>query len=150
MHRRRILLINPTITSRRSARFPLSILTLAAALEGRYATDASSTATSIATFVRDRPARGARAQHFDAVGVTVMGGPQVATAIEVSRAMRARSPATADHLGRVFPDALSATSRSTATTSTTSIRGQGEDTLARAARRALSRGQRGALAAIAA
>ncbi len=36
---RRILLVNPTITSRRSARFPLAILSLAAALEDRYAVD---------------------------------------------------------------------------------------------------------------
>jgi hypothetical protein len=34
---RHILLINPTITSRRSARFPLAILNLSAALDGKYA-----------------------------------------------------------------------------------------------------------------
>ncbi len=31
-----VLLVNPTITSRRSARFPLAALSLAAALDGRY------------------------------------------------------------------------------------------------------------------
>jgi hypothetical protein len=31
-----VLLINTAITSRRRARFPLSIMTMAAALEGRY------------------------------------------------------------------------------------------------------------------
>ena len=31
----RILLVNPTITSRRSARFPLSLLAVASSLEGR-------------------------------------------------------------------------------------------------------------------
>ena len=31
-----VLLVNPTITSRRSARFPLAALNLAAALDGRY------------------------------------------------------------------------------------------------------------------
>ena len=36
-----------------------------------------------------------------------MGGPQVATAIEVSRALRARSARPAHHLGRVFSDAVS-------------------------------------------
>ena len=32
-----VLLINPTITSRRSARFPLAVLNLSASLDGRYA-----------------------------------------------------------------------------------------------------------------
>ena len=32
----RVLLINPRITSRPHARFPLSIMTMAGALEGRY------------------------------------------------------------------------------------------------------------------
>ena len=32
----RLLLINPKITARRHARFPLSIMTIAAALEGGY------------------------------------------------------------------------------------------------------------------
>src|SRR5690606_4095573 len=35
---RKILLINPTMTSRRSARFPLAVLSLSAALAGRYDT----------------------------------------------------------------------------------------------------------------
>ena len=34
----RVLLINPTITSRRSARFPLAVMTLAHSLEGEYET----------------------------------------------------------------------------------------------------------------
>jgi anaerobic magnesium-protoporphyrin IX monomethyl ester cyclase len=32
----RVLLINPAITSRRHARFPLAILNLSAALDGKY------------------------------------------------------------------------------------------------------------------
>jgi hypothetical protein len=34
--RGRVLLVNPTITSRRRARFPLSLMTIAAGLEGRF------------------------------------------------------------------------------------------------------------------
>ncbi|MFW1494610.1 hypothetical protein ACEV9S_24290, partial [Vibrio parahaemolyticus] len=34
----RVLLINPTITSHRHARFPLAMLSLSAALDGKYAT----------------------------------------------------------------------------------------------------------------
>ena len=33
---RSVLLVNPRITSRRKARFPLSVLTLAGSLEGQY------------------------------------------------------------------------------------------------------------------
>ena len=38
MHRGVSCSINPTITSRRNARFPLAVLSLATALEDRYAT----------------------------------------------------------------------------------------------------------------
>ena len=34
--RRRVLLINPTITSQRNARFPLAVLSLGAAIDDRY------------------------------------------------------------------------------------------------------------------
>ena len=37
MELKHVLLVNPTITSRRSARFPLAVLNLSAALDGRYA-----------------------------------------------------------------------------------------------------------------
>src|SRR5579863_5262433 len=33
---RHVVLINPTITSRRSARFPLAVLNLSASLDGKY------------------------------------------------------------------------------------------------------------------
>ena len=74
-----------------------------------------------------------------------MGGPQVATAIEMSRALRAAQSRPADRLGRLFPDAVSRRSRSTATTSTYVVRGQGEDTL-RELLEALARAEPRALA----
>ena len=62
---RRILLINPTITKRRHARFPLAVLSLATALEDRYATqiidgnvDRQFIETALASVASDfRPSR---------------------------------------------------------------------------------------------
>lgn len=106
MTSRRILLINPTMTSRRSARFPLAVLNLSAALEGR----ASST-PYVSTIIdgnvdRDFVATALRAirdDGIDAVGVSVMGGPQLSTAIAVSRAIREQSPTTPIIWGGHFP-----------------------------------------------
>src|SRR5258705_12273984 len=79
----RILFINPTITSRSSARFPLAVMSLAASLDGKYATniidgniDRDFVATALRTLSEER---------VDAVGVTVMGVPQLPTAIAVSK-----------------------------------------------------------------
>jgi hypothetical protein len=93
----RTLLINPTITSRASARFPLALLNLAAALE-------RSGSSRIIDGNLDRelvPAalRALEAERVEAVGISVMGGPQVAPAIAVSQAIRARFPAVPIILG---------------------------------------------------
>ncbi|HEU4781539.1 MAG TPA: radical SAM protein [Steroidobacteraceae bacterium] len=98
---RRILLINPAITSRRHARFPLSIMTMAAALEGRC--DATLIDGNRDGSAVRSAADSVRASTFEAVGITVMGGPQVATAIEVSRAVRAANPRVPIVWGGYFP-----------------------------------------------
>src|ERR1700743_3861172 len=74
-----VLLINPTITSRRSARFPLAVLNLSAALDGRYTSsiidgniDRDVVTTTLQTLAGGR---------VDAVGLSVMGGPQLRSAI---------------------------------------------------------------------
>jgi hypothetical protein len=98
---RRILLVNPTITSRRSARLPLSLLALAGALQEKYECrliDGNIDRDYIAT-IRGILSDG----HFDAVGITVMGGPQVRSAIEASLAVRAASPGTPVIWGGYFP-----------------------------------------------
>jgi radical SAM superfamily enzyme YgiQ (UPF0313 family) len=82
----RVLLINPRITARRHARFPLSVMTLAAALEKSH--DSMIIDGNIDRAAVRAACAAVRAQPFDAVGLTVMGGPQVATAIEMSRALR--------------------------------------------------------------
>jgi anaerobic magnesium-protoporphyrin IX monomethyl ester cyclase len=121
-----ILLINPTITGRRHARFPLAILSLSAALDGRSAStliDGNVDRDFIATTVRvlaERPVH--------AVGVTVMGGPQLRSAIAVSKAIRAHSPAVPIIWGGAFPTVCpEATLESPYVTY--AVRGQGEETL---------------------
>jgi anaerobic magnesium-protoporphyrin IX monomethyl ester cyclase len=97
----RVLLVNPTITSARHARFPLAVLSLSAALEDKYTPviiDGNVDRDFIATAVRAAGEPGVAA-----VGVTVMGGPQLLSAIAVSRAIRARNPALPIIWGGAFP-----------------------------------------------
>ena len=120
-----LLLINPKITARRHARFPLSIMTIAAALDSGYES------LLIDGNVDDGAVRAAceavRARRFDAVGVTVMGGPQVATAIEVSRALRAARPDLPIVWGGYFPTLYPAVALNSDYVDFV-VRGQGEDT----------------------
>jgi anaerobic magnesium-protoporphyrin IX monomethyl ester cyclase len=97
----RILLINPTVTSRSSARFPLAVMSLSTALDGRY----HSTIID-GNIDRDFVATATRAVSdgsIMAVGVTVMGGPQLTSAIAVSKAIRAQSPTVPIVWGGAFP-----------------------------------------------
>jgi len=99
----RVLLITPTITSRRSARFPLALLHLSAALErGGRADSAIIDGNLDRDFVATALERLGR-ERFDMVGVTVMGGPQLAPAIAVSRAIRERFPRLPIAWGGYFP-----------------------------------------------
>jgi radical SAM superfamily enzyme YgiQ (UPF0313 family) len=123
---RHILLINPTITSRRSARFPLAVLNLSASLDGKYE-------SSIVDGNVDRDFVGSTLRRLedgciDAVGVSVMGGPQLRTAISVSRAIRARFPSTPIIWGGHFPTICADASLNVPYVDY-AIRGQGEATL---------------------
>jgi anaerobic magnesium-protoporphyrin IX monomethyl ester cyclase len=122
---RPVLLVNPTITSHRHARFPLAVMNLSAALEGKYdpiIIDGNVDRDFIATAVR-----AVGEGSVGAVGVTVMGGPQLVSAIAVSKAIRERLPTVPIIWGGSFPTicpdaALSAGYVDYA------VRGQGEDT----------------------
>ena len=123
---RRILLINPAMTARSRARFPLSLMTLAAALEpdyqpllidGNLDRDAVSRATAAV-----------RSGEFIAAGITVMGGPQVATAIEMSRALRAANPSLPIVWGGYFPTLYPEVALNSDYVDYV-VRGQGEETL---------------------
>ena len=96
----RILLVNPRITSGHKARFPLSLLTLAAGLDGRATHIVDGNITRDCT---DAVLHAMSAKRFDAVGVTVMGGPQVASAIAVSQAVRHSFADTPIVWGGYFP-----------------------------------------------
>jgi anaerobic magnesium-protoporphyrin IX monomethyl ester cyclase len=122
----RILLINPTITSRRHARFPLALLSLASSLEGRYAStilDGNIDRDFVST-----AARTVADGSVSAVGVTVMGGPQLCSAIAVSKAIRATLPTLPIIWGGAFPTCCpDATLQSQYVDF--AVRGQGEDPL---------------------
>lgn len=126
MARKHIVLVNPTITKPRTAKFPLAILSLAAALESRYDTtliDGNVDADFISTVLRTIDVTGA-----DAIGVSVMGGPQLSSAIAMSRAVRARYPRVPVIWGGHFPT-LCADACLAMPYVDYAIRGQGEETL---------------------
>jgi len=121
-----VLLINPTITARRHARFPLAVLSLATALEGRYQPtilDGNVDRDFVATALRRIAAGG-----IHAVGVTVMGGPQLISAIAVSRAIRAHSPELPIIWGGAFPTVCPEATVNSPYVDY-AVRGQGEQTL---------------------
>ena len=125
MNSQRILLINPTITSHRHARFPLAILSLCAALDGKYAStiiDGNVDRSFISTAVR-----AVGDGSIGAVGVTVMGGPQLLSAIAVSKAIRKRSPTLPIIWGGAFPTVCPEAALN-APYVDYAVRGQGEDT----------------------
>ena len=120
------LLINPQICSLRSVRLPLSLLALGAALEGKADyriidgnLDPDAAGTALAA-LREAPHR--------LVGMTVMPGPQVATAIAISRAIRAAHPTVPIVWGGYFPTLYPAAAINAPYVDYV-VRGQGEDTL---------------------
>jgi anaerobic magnesium-protoporphyrin IX monomethyl ester cyclase len=122
--RPRVLLINPTITSRNSARFPLAVLSLGAAIDLRYDwciidgnIDRDFVASTVKLLEREQ---------FAAVGVTVMGGPQVPNAVAVSKAIRALSPSLPIIWGGYFPTICPVSAMASPFVDY-AVRGQGED-----------------------
>jgi radical SAM superfamily enzyme YgiQ (UPF0313 family) len=127
MTMQRVLLINPTITARRHARFPLAVMALAASLDGKYLTkliDGNVDRDFVASSLRFIAEEGA-----DAVGVTVMGGPQLPTAIAVSKAIRGQFPRIPIIWGGYYPTLCPVASISAPYVDYV-VRGPGEDTLA--------------------
>src|SRR5215468_712436 len=96
-----VLLVNPRMSRLEKARLPLSLLNLGAVLEGERPW------RIVDGNVEPDPARAALAalgsQPHALVGVTVMPGPQVAPAIEISSAIRAAFPEVPIVWGGYFP-----------------------------------------------
>jgi anaerobic magnesium-protoporphyrin IX monomethyl ester cyclase len=95
-----VLLINPRMCSPSSTRLPLSLLHLAAVLDGRHPWRILD--GNVAPIERAALAALAARPHA-AVGVTVMPGPQVATAVQVSMTIRAAFPSVPIVWGGYFP-----------------------------------------------
>ena len=96
-----ILLINPPITSRASARFPLALLNLAAAMD--QCADCQLIDGNIDRDVVSTVLRALECRRFDAVGISVMGGPQIQPSVALSRAIRDRCAALPIIWGGYFP-----------------------------------------------
>ena len=120
-----VLLVNPLMCRPGSTRLPLSVLNLAAVLEGRrpwQILDGNRGPITGAALA----ALGARPHAM--VGVTVMPGPQVAPAIEISAAIRAAFPSVPIAWGGYFPT-LYPDSAVNAPYVDYLVRGQGEATM---------------------
>ncbi|MDE2260946.1 MAG: B12-binding domain-containing radical SAM protein [Gammaproteobacteria bacterium] len=123
-----VLLINPTITKQRNARFPLAVLGLAAALEGRHPwilLDGNVDRDFVASAVRIIGERS-----VCAVGLTVMGGPQLRSAIVASKAIRAGFPDVPIVWGGAFPTNCPQAALNVGYVDF-AVRGQGEETFSR-------------------
>lgn len=124
---RHILLINPTMVSRRSARFPLAVLNLSAHLDGAYRS--SIVDGNIDRRFTETTLRMVGQGGVDAIGVSVMGGPQLRSAIELSQAVHARFPAVPLIWGGYFPTICAEASLRMPYVDY-AVRGQGEETFA--------------------
>ena len=121
-----IILYSPRATKPRNRRFPLSILALAAVLEGRedYSIvdgnlDGNPTETLLALM---------REKSVELLAVTVMPGPQMACAVETCRRIRAAFPHIPIVWGGYFPTIYTAAVLN-ANYVDFAVRGQGEETL---------------------
>ncbi len=122
---RPVLLVNPRMSQPRGARLPLSVLHLAAVLEGRHPWRILDGNLGP---ILDAARRSLRERPHALIGVTVMPGPQVAPAIEISAALRASFPSVPIAWGGYFPT-LYPDSAINAPYVDYLVRGQGEGTL---------------------
>ena len=96
-----VVLINPKMCRPSGIRLPLSVLSLGAVLEGKYSyqiIDGNVNPAAVSDAVAAAGEGNCRA-----VGLTVMPGPQVAPAIEISMAIRAAHPTIPIIWGGYFP-----------------------------------------------
>ncbi len=124
--RQRVILVNPKMCSARAVRLPLSLLALGAALEERWEFDIID-ANVVPNPLHEIQSLLDRSD-VALVAVTVMPGPQVAPAIEISSMIREHAPEVPIAWGGYFPT-LYPDSAINAPYVDFVIRGQGEETL---------------------
>ena len=121
-----IILFNPRATKPRNRRFPLSVMALAAVLEGREEyqivdgnIDDNPTATILELI---------RHHNVELLGVSVMPGPQMVAAMATSREIRSQCPKLPIVWGGYFPS-IYCDAALNARYVDYVVRGQGEETL---------------------
>jgi anaerobic magnesium-protoporphyrin IX monomethyl ester cyclase len=121
-----IILFNPRSTRPRNRRFPLSVMALAAVLEGReeYEIVDGNVEENPTEIIADL----VRHNNVELLGVTVMPGPQMAAAIVTCREIRNLFPKLPIVWGGYFPSIYSDATLN-ARYVDYAVRGQGEDTL---------------------
>ena len=121
-----IVLFNPRATRPRNRRFPLSVMALAAVLEGREQYEV------VDGNVDENPARTIldliRRNNVELLGVSVMPGPQMAAAIVACREIRNQCPKLPIVWGGYFPSTYTDAALNARYVDYV-VRGQGEDTL---------------------
>jgi anaerobic magnesium-protoporphyrin IX monomethyl ester cyclase len=121
-----IILFHPRAVSRRNCRLPLSILALAAVLEGREEYEI------VDQNIEDKPVERILelidTHEVELLGVSVMPGPQMAAGMEVSRQIRQLRPHVKIVWGGYFPS-IYPDAALNAKYIDFVVRGQGEDTL---------------------
>src|SRR5450755_61489 len=121
-----IILYNPRSTRPRNRRMPLSVLALAAVLEGRE--DYEIVDGNLDDNPTETILRLIREREVEMLGVTVMPGPQMAAAVESCLQIRRLHPKVPIVWGGYFPSIYSDATLN-ARYVDYAVRGQGEDTL---------------------
>ena len=102
-----ILLVNPRVTKPRNRRFPLSVMSVGAALPVGVSweiLDGNLPDVDVFRAVNDRVERGrAGGDPVTAIALTVMPGPQLVSAIHLTRGLRQAFPEVAIVWGGYFP-----------------------------------------------
>jgi radical SAM superfamily enzyme YgiQ (UPF0313 family) len=121
-----IILFNPKATKPRNSRFPLSVMALAAVLEGREEyqivdgnVDENATETILNLI---------RCNHVELLGVSVMPGPQMLSAITSCKEIRNQHPQLPIVWGGYFPSTYTDAALNARYVDYV-VRGQGEETL---------------------
>src|SRR5690242_20540265 len=121
-----IILFHPRATGRRACRLPLSVLALAAVLEGREEYEI------VDENIEDRPVDKILNlidnHHVELIGISVMPGPQMAAAVRGTREIRRLRPQVKIAWGGYFPSLYPDTTLN-AKYIDFAVRGQGEHTL---------------------